>query len=329
MKAEHRHELETNVLAHGLEAYIERIRPYFGTIIGSILAVIALMFVWSYLSGSTDARSSSAWDAFNLAIGSAPPNLDVLRQTAQENEGTAMQRLADVTWADGQVYIATQAYLTNRKTADEALNKAASAYQAVIQTSDDPQITGRARLGLGRIYEMQNELEKARQQYEQVTGAFAAFAKAQAERLAKPEAQEAYAWLATAQAPISRPPMGPGTPGQSPEFTPGEIGLPNATDATSTSGKSATAPSATESFEKMLKDMQKDAKAGEAGDRYKSEAPAGGDKPAAGGDANQPAESKDAPPPAKSEAPGAEESKQDAPKSDAPAAPAPPAEEKK
>lgn len=323
MKSEHRHELGTNVLAHGLEAYIERYRPYFAKIMGTILAVIALLFLWSYVSGSSDARSSGAWDVFNLAIGSVPPNLEVLRQTAQENENTPMQRLADVTWADGQVFVAAQMYVMNHKAASEALNKAASAYQAVIQSSDDPQITGRARLGLGRVYEMQNDLEKARQQYEQVTGAYAKYAKAQAERLAKPEAKDAYAWLATAQAPMNHPPVGPGTPGKSPEFTPGEIALPKATDAAAPGGKQGTTPSAAESFENMLKDMQKETK---AGDQSKGGAPAGENKTAPKGENKAAGDSKDATPPAKAEAPKQEEKAGgDATKADAPAAPQVPA----
>lgn len=328
MKSEHRHELETNVLAHGLEGYIERYRPYFGKIMGTILALIALLFLWSYVSGSTDARSSGAWDVFNLAIGSVPPNLEVLRQTAQENEGTPMQRLADVTWADGQVFVASQMYVMNHKAASEALNNAASAYQAVIQTSDDPQITGRARLGLGRVYEMQNDLEKARQQYEQVTGAYAKYAKAQAERLAKPEAKDAYAWLATAQAPMNHPPVGPGTPGKSPEFTPGEIALPKAGDAAAPGGNQGTTPSASESFENMLKDMQKDTK---AGDQSKAGTPAGENKAAPAGENKAADDLKDAAPPAKAEASKQEvKAGGDAPKADAPAAPpAPAAGEKK
>ena len=137
-----------------------------------------------------------------------------------------MQQMADVTWADGQVMQASQNYIYNRSAANEALERAASAYQGVIQTSDDERLVDRARLGLARVYEMQNDLDKAREEYEQVAGAYAEYAKAQAERLAKPEAKETYAWLATAEPPRPRAPMGPGTPGQRPEFSPGDLSLP-------------------------------------------------------------------------------------------------------
>ena len=212
-----------------------------------------------------------------------------------------MQQMADVTWADGQVYFASRNYIASRAAANDSLNKAASAYQGVIQSSDDEQLTGRARLGLARVYEMQNELEKARAQYEQVAGPFAKYAKAQAERLAKPEAKETYAWLATAQAPISRPPMGPGTPGQRPEFAPGEISLPNGTEADA--GKADQSKGAAETFENLLKDMQRESKANETGDRYKTDQPPATDaKPETPGGATAPGEPKGGEPPAKGDA---------------------------
>jgi hypothetical protein len=291
MKSAHRHELETNVLAHRLESYVERCRPYFSKVVFVGLACIALLFIWSYVSGLSADRRNEGWDAYNQAIGSVPPNLDQLHQTAEENSGTRMQRMADVTWADGQVFLASRNYISNRAAANDSLNKAASAYQGVIQSSDNEQLIGHARLGLARVFEMQNELEKARTQYEQVTGPFAEYAKAQAARLAKPEAKETYAWLATAQAPISRPPMGPGTPGQPPEFAPGDIPLPNGTDANA--GKTDESKGAAETFENLLKEMQKDTKSNESGDRYKTDQPpATGAKPETPGGAAAPGEPK-------------------------------------
>jgi predicted negative regulator of RcsB-dependent stress response len=273
MKSAHRHELETNALAHGLEAYIDRTKPYFGKVAFGILAFVAILFAWSYLSNSTSARRGEAWDAYNLAVGSGSlPNLEVLRRAAEENPGTNMQRMADATWADGQVYVASRTYITNRAAAKEALNKAAGAYQSVIATSDDERLTNRARLGLARVYEMQGDLDKAKAQYGQVTGSYAVYAKAQAERLSKPESKDTYAWLATAQPPVPKAPMGPGTPGQKPEFSPGEIALPNGGTTETTPGGDT--KNASETFDNLLKDMQKDSKSTETGDRYKNETPA-------------------------------------------------------
>ncbi len=255
MKSAHRHELETNALAHRLEAFIERYKPYGSRIAGVLIAVIVLIFIWSYVAGSSTERQSTAWDTFNRAIGSSPPNLDEIHRTAQDFPNTQMQEMADVTWADAQVYVASRGYLANRKVAMETLDKAASAYQSIIQSTKNDQLIGRAHLGLARIYEMQNHLDKARDEYGKVTGAYANYAKAQAERLAKPESQETYAWLATAQPPQPKPPMGPGTPGKPPEFSPGEMGLPpaggaDAGKADSTKGAERSVRQSSQKFER-------------------------------------------------------------------------------
>jgi predicted negative regulator of RcsB-dependent stress response len=302
MKSAHRHELETNVLAHGLEVYIERYRPYFSKIALGVVALIAILFLWSYVSNSSAKQKDEAWDAYNMAVGTGGlPNLDILRRAGEGDPNSAMQRLADTTWADGQLYLASRAYIPNRTAAKDALNKAAGAYQNVIQSSDDPRLTGRARLGLARVYELEGELDKAKSAYEQVTGPYAEYAKAQVARLAKPEAKETYDWLATAQPPAPKAPMGPGTPGQKPEFSPGDIALPNATGAEG--GAPSEGSGSPASFDDLLKGMREDAKKGETGDRYKSDAaPAtDGKAPAEGAPA---ADTKNAEPPAKGDTKG-------------------------
>lgn len=301
MKSVERHKLETNALAHGLEVYIERYRPYISKVAAGIAAAIALLFLWSFMSNSSASRRNEAWDSFNEAVISAPVNMDQLRQTAQEFPNTKMQQMADVTWADGQVFAASNNYIYNRAAANEALNKATSAYQGVLKSSDDPQLVARAHLGLARVYEMQAELEKARAEYQQVTGAYANYAKAQAERLAKPEAKETYDWLASAKPPRPVAPLGPGTPGQTPEFTEGDLALPPV-GATTTPGD---AKSATETFDALLKEMSKDSP---PDNRYKAdELPAADEQPPVGLTAPGDAKSESSPSPPAQAAPPAEE----------------------
>lgn len=272
MKSAHRHELETNALAHRLELYIMRYRPYASRIVGALIAVIAAVFLWSYISGTSAARRSEAWDSFNQAVAAMPPNLDEIHRSAQEYPGTKMQQMADVTWADAQVWMASRNYLNNRKAAMDALDKAMSTYQGVLQSSKDERLTSQAQLGLARIYEMQDHLDKARQAYRDVTGPYAELAKQQAERLEKPDAQQAYAWLATAEPPRPKPPVGPGTPGQRPDFSPGELGLPTAPGAAT--GKSEEDSKATaEAFENLFKATQQETKGKETPDRYQPAQP--------------------------------------------------------
>lgn len=317
MKSVHRHNLQTNLVAHWLEVYIERYRPYVSKIVAGILAFIALLFIWSYVSGSSAASRNKAWDSYNQAVGAQPMNMEELHRTAADYPGTAMQQMADVTWADGQLWMASNAYIYNRPVANEALNRAASAYQGVIQSSKDERLTARARLGLARVFEMQNELEKARAQYEQVTGPYAKYAKAQAERLATPEAKETYAWLATAQPPRQVAPPGPGTPGTGPEFSPGDISLPTGNETNL--GGADQSKDTTDAIDSLFKEMQKEPKANEKeGDRYKTDQPPATDAPpAAPSGAAAPGDSKS------SEAPATGDATKTNP------APAAPADEKK
>ncbi len=254
MKSAHRHELQTNALAQRLDDLIQRMRPYASTVALLIVAVAVLMLIWQYVSSSSAARHGDAWHAFNQAVGSAPPNLEELHRSAQEYPGTRMQEMADITWADGQVFMASENYIYNRRASTDALNRATSAYQGILQTSSDGRLLNRAHLGLARVYEMRNELEKARDEYAKVGGGYAEFAKQQAERLAEPEAAETYAWLDKAEPPRLSPPTGPGTPGRRPAFSAGELSLPDAAPEAGAPAPGATDPSV--SFEELLKGLR-------------------------------------------------------------------------
>jgi hypothetical protein len=304
MKSAHRHELESNWLAHRLEAYIEQLRPYVSTILGMIVAIIVLMFIWSYWSGSSAARHSGSWDAFNLAIGAVPPDIDRLRTAAEQHPGSAMQQMADITWADGQVWMAAQNYIYNRSRANDALTRALSLYQGMLQSTDDKRLLNRARLGIARIYEMQNELDKARQQYLSVEGGLADYARQQAERLDRPETRETYAWLATAKPPLPKAPIGPGTPGQAPPFSAADLPL---------KGAAPGAPPATEpgagadaAFQDILKNLQQEPVGG--AERYPTDQPPGEPGDTGAPPVNPPADApKTDAPPAEGAAPPAAE----------------------
>ncbi len=281
MKSEERHRLETNVMADRLAHWIDTLRPYATSVAGILLFVFIAMFAWSYLSGSSSARQSQAWDAYNDAVMSPMPNLELLRESAEEHPGTKMQQLADITWADGQVWMAARDYLYNKAGVNAALGNATTAYQSILQSSDDERLQNRARLGLARVYEMQNELGKARDEYLKVTGGYAEFAKERAKALADTKTQDVCAWLATAVPPRRPSPMGPGTPGQTPNFSAGDMPLPNAGQAGGTPsggvGEGA-------SLDNLLQGLDLSPAAANAPDRYNTDkAMPPADQPAEGG----------------------------------------------
>jgi predicted negative regulator of RcsB-dependent stress response len=232
MKSEHRHELETNWLAHHVAIWLDKVQPYNSLIVGGLLALAAILFGYSYFGNESSTRQSDAWNSYNEAVGGMLPNLDKLDESADEYPDSPVQQLADITWADGQVAIASRYYLQNRKAADEAADRAIRTYQSLLSATDDQRIKSRAHFGLARVYELKNELDKAKAEYKLVTGGFAALAEQRLKDLDKPDTIAAYAWLATAESPRITAPAGPGIPGVSPGFTPGEIDLPAATTGT-------------------------------------------------------------------------------------------------
>ena len=90
------------------------------------------MFIWSYCPARRPRGKARLGTRTTTPIGAQPPNLEQLHQAAEEYPGTQMQQMADVTWADGQVCMASQNYIYNRPAANEALEQATSAYQGVI-----------------------------------------------------------------------------------------------------------------------------------------------------------------------------------------------------
>jgi predicted negative regulator of RcsB-dependent stress response len=227
MKSKHRHELETNWLAKRLAAWIDTLRPYTSTVFGAVVVVAVGLFAISYFSGSSSAQQSEAWSSYNQAIEGWIPDLDQLRQSAEAHAGTTMQQWADMTWADGHVWMAARDYVPNRAAAMEALNRATGTYRNLLEVSDDERLKSRAHFGLGRVYELRGELDKAGEEYLAVRGGFEQLAKLRAEELAEPDTKQVYDWLATAQASRRATPSGPGTPGQRPDFSAGGLDIPS------------------------------------------------------------------------------------------------------
>ena len=63
---------------------------------------------------------------------------------AQEYPGTPMQQIADVTWADAQVYIASRRYLADRPKALRDAQHRNERLRGVIQSSKDERLTSRS-----------------------------------------------------------------------------------------------------------------------------------------------------------------------------------------
>jgi hypothetical protein len=312
MKSVQRHNLETNWLAKHMKVWIEKSQPHLAKIASVAAAVFLVIVVVAWMSGASASRELEAWDLFNAIVSQRSMmqrSLTELNRAAEEYQDTAIQELASITWADGQVWGASRDILVDRPGATAALDKAASTYQSLIDTSSDDAIVDRAHFGMGRVYELRNEPDKARDEYLLVKGTFAAQAKLRADELAKQKTKRALSWLAMAEAPKVTAPAGGGTPGQRPGFAADDLALPAAT------APAGVEPPGETSIEELFKGINPlGIGSGEtAPDRYKSdeaaksgetpaEQPKAGEEKKAGDEKSTPAEGTKAPEGAKAPA---------------------------
>jgi hypothetical protein len=220
MKSEHRHELETNQLSAGLARTIQNLKPYSGQMITG-LVLLALVYVgisiWNVQAAQ---REQAAWDAFALASDTTDREMASLQRVAGDEQyaGTKMSEWAYVGWADRQVLNAMDYYLVDREKAESLLQNVAGIYQGFASSASDAQVRNRARFGLARVYELQNKIDEASQQYLNVQGDLQPLAAERAAELQTDTVRQACAWLATAELPKRDQTGGQGASGARPQF---------------------------------------------------------------------------------------------------------------
>ncbi|MEM9656861.1 MAG: hypothetical protein AAF961_00735 [Planctomycetota bacterium] len=220
MKSEHRHELETNVLAKHLADWTERIKPYTNLIfasIGILLGVAIAMSLWSQRQAREDGK---AWTAYEVALAGSDVEYKDLKTLSDDEafQGSAMQEWASLAYADRQLRRAADLYLINRDESLQKLQDVWGVYEQWSTGASEPELRNRALLGLARVYEMQDKLEDARAAYGKIDGALAVLATERIKQLDSVDAKSAIEWLATVKLPNLTRPGGPGTPGERPEF---------------------------------------------------------------------------------------------------------------
>lgn len=225
MKSEHRHELETNELSASLAKWIESIKPYSGQLFTG-LAILIIAYLGLIIWGNENLRwEKKAWDAYAMETGSSDPELKGLQKIAgsEEYAGSKMSEWAYVGWADRQVLNAMSYYLVDREKTQDLISEATGIYQGFANNASDPQVKNRARFGLARVFELQNKLDEAKQQYLTVRGDLQPIAVERAEQLDSEEVDAAIAWLAKADLPKLDRTGGQGATGVRPNF---DAGLP-------------------------------------------------------------------------------------------------------
>jgi tetratricopeptide (TPR) repeat protein len=176
MKAEHRKELQTNVLADRLGKLIQGLREGFHArpsntslmICGGLIAVLVLVIGWNLYSKAAAKSRSAEWlqidEAANVGDlerivnehGSKPPTRIARFQLARVHLRQGMEDFCSTT-SDG------------REKALEHLRQAADLYGKLAdEVKDTPVLAQEALLGVGKAREALNELDPAQQAYQKL-----------------------------------------------------------------------------------------------------------------------------------------------------------------
>ena len=220
MKTERRHDLETNSLALKMTQWIETIKPHINKLLGAVAVIVGLMAINSIWNSKSAANEQNAWDAFAQARTSTDPELMSVQKLAESEEfaGTRMREWAQIVWADRQVLLSARTYLFDRKAALSRLRGVIGIYDGLTTSASDPELRDRAHFGLGRVYELQNKVNLAQQQFAKVQGDLGPIASQRAEQLQSGGVKDDCEWLATAELPKRDLTGGQGASGQKPSF---------------------------------------------------------------------------------------------------------------
>jgi hypothetical protein len=167
MKSEQRHKLQTNKLADTLGHEIEYVKPYFKTILGIVIAVIAVGFTIAYLSSRQAAKNDVAWSKFFDVV--ASPGEEELDKYVETYGNTPAGLWASLAAADMKLNRGSFEMYRDRKEAEVQLDQAKKQFLSVIDAAkNDRMVLRRAQLGLAETYETLNSPEEAEPIYEKL-----------------------------------------------------------------------------------------------------------------------------------------------------------------
>lgn len=224
MKTTRRHELQTNELADRLSHWIEAVKPYSRAALAVVLAIVVVIFAWSYLSSQSSRKQAEGWNAFFAAMNERDPQ-ESLADIASRYAGSEVASWARVTLADIQTQIGTNQLFAEKGKAKDELRDAAEKYRAVLLETQEPALLQRAMFGLARAHEAQgtpDSLDNARKEYRSIgekwpDSPYAKDAASRAVALDTAAAKNFYDWVAKYEPPRTMA-NEPGTPGAKPDF---------------------------------------------------------------------------------------------------------------
>lgn len=207
MKSERRHDLETNELAIRMQEWIDRLKPYASQIGLVLLGLVVLAYIAAAWGGVSAQKEEEAWAEYTLASYSTDPELRGMKLLAENEDfgSTPVREWAYLAWANRQVLLASQTYLTDRASTTERLEGVQQVFETLADNATHPQVQDRAQFGLAQVYEMLGKVDEAKAAYDRVKGDLSPLADARVEELSDPDSAKAIEWLASAPLPVQTP----------------------------------------------------------------------------------------------------------------------------
>ena len=191
-------EVGDNDLAEATLAIVDRVRPYFSTILAGLAAALAAFVAFGFVQSQNEATRTQSWDACLAAMSTG--ETDSFNEVIRRYPGTDAARWAELMVADAAAAEGTQLLFVDRQRAEGRLQSAVEAYSSLMAGRPQGLLGERVVFGLAKARESLGQLAEARRGYEAVaaefsTDALAQIAATRAAEIGRESTRQWYDWF--------------------------------------------------------------------------------------------------------------------------------------
>ena len=224
-------ELGDNDLADATLAIIDRVRPYFSTILAGLAAALAACVAMAVVSSQSETARTQSWEACLSAMSTG--DVESFTDVVRRYPGTDAARWAELMMADAAVAQGSELLFIDRARAEGRLQAAVEAYSALIAGKPQGLLGERAVFGLAKARDSLGELAEASRGYQAVaaefpTDALAQVAAGRVAELGRESTRQWYDWFGAQKISPPAPATNATNPAnaESPPATPAQPAAP-------------------------------------------------------------------------------------------------------
>jgi predicted negative regulator of RcsB-dependent stress response len=199
MKSEERHKLQQNELADYLAKALEKTKPYQNAILGCVILLLAVYILYSIWSKGHNSRLADSSTQFHSALFDSMSSNEPseFQEMAKTYADTPLGNLAALSAADMHLLNGSNQQFQNKAKANAEFSSATELYEKVLPHLANPLLIARAKFGLARVKECQNELPEAEKLYAEIVekyplGPYQTLASLRLEDLKRPATKATY-----------------------------------------------------------------------------------------------------------------------------------------